>query len=139
MSLRDTFCLKATKDFFYNQEISVMVKEVLNKIRLARENKGLTQDFIAIQLDMTASNYAKIERGELPMTLEHLDIIAKTLKIKAADFFNAQPETANEDMNSYKIQPLSKEDLREIKQEIILELKTLLERSAGSSDHGAEL
>jgi transcriptional regulator with XRE-family HTH domain len=117
-----------------------VVKEVLNKIRLARESKGLTQDFIAIQLDMTASNYAKIERGELPMTLEHIDIIAKTLKIKAVEFFNTHLETADEDMSGYKIQPLSKDDLREIKQEIILELRALLERSAGSGDHsGAEL
>jgi transcriptional regulator with XRE-family HTH domain len=115
-----------------------VVKEVLNKIRIARENKGLTQDFIAIQLDMTASNYAKIERGELPMTLEHIDIIAKTLKIKAGEFFNLNTEEAHEDGPGYQIQPI-RDDLQEIKQEI-RGLKILLQRSAGSSEHpGAEL
>ena len=115
------------------------MKEVLNKIRNIRESKDLTQDFIAIQLNMTASNYAKIERGELPMTLDHIEIIAKTLRIKAGDFFNVYSEIANEDAVGYQIQPI-KDELQEIKLEI-RQLKAMLERSTGKNEEhpGAEL
>ena len=56
-----------------------------NKIKKIREHKNYTQEFMANELSMSISNYSKIERDEISITLDRLDEIANVLKMKFQD------------------------------------------------------
>ena len=55
--------------------------EIHNKIRLLRELNGWSQEKVAEQLDMSASGYAKIERGETQPNIIRLQQIAAVFQI----------------------------------------------------------
>lgn len=44
-----------------------------SNIRKLRELKSITREQMASQLDMSPSNYSKVERDELPLTLDRLE------------------------------------------------------------------
>lgn len=46
------------------------------KIRLFRENQNLTQEEMALKLNMSTTGYAKIERGETRLNIPRLEQIA---------------------------------------------------------------
>lgn len=50
------------------------------RIRKARENKGLTQEKLAEQLDVSNAYISKIERGRTPVNLERLSEICVVLE-----------------------------------------------------------
>jgi transcriptional regulator with XRE-family HTH domain len=54
--------------------------KVGNKIKKIRELKNYTQEFMANELSMSISNYSKIERDEISITLDRLEEIAIVLK-----------------------------------------------------------
>jgi transcriptional regulator with XRE-family HTH domain len=56
-----------------------------NKIKKIRELKNFTQEYMANELSMSISNYSKIERDEISITLDRLDEIAQILKMKFQD------------------------------------------------------
>jgi transcriptional regulator with XRE-family HTH domain len=51
-----------------------------NKIRLLREEKGLSQENLASALDITQSNYARLEKDDNRISVPRLIIIANTLE-----------------------------------------------------------
>jgi transcriptional regulator with XRE-family HTH domain len=53
-----------------------MNKIISENIRTIREMKNLTRDFVAGELDMTASGYGKIERGEIDITISKISKLA---------------------------------------------------------------
>lgn len=57
-------------------------KNLGEKIRDAREKARLTQAEVAEQADINVSYYAQIERGEVNLSIDKLQSIAKVLKIK---------------------------------------------------------
>jgi transcriptional regulator with XRE-family HTH domain len=59
--------------------------KVGNKIKKIRELKNYTQEYMANELSMSISNYSKIERDEISITLDRLDEIATILKMKFQD------------------------------------------------------
>ncbi len=59
--------------------------KVGNKIKKIRELKNYTQEFMANELSMSISNYSKIERDEISITLDRLEEIAIVLKMKFQD------------------------------------------------------
>jgi len=59
-----------------------------NKIRMMRELRGLKQDDIAIQLEMTQNGYGKIERDETDVSYSRLEAISKILAISITDLIN---------------------------------------------------
>lgn len=65
-----------------------MKKRVCNRIRKLREEKGLTQEFMSIKLDMSPTNYAKIERNEIEFNVTRLITIAKILNVDVGYFFS---------------------------------------------------
>lgn len=59
----------------------VIMTEIHEKIRLLRNMNQLSQEEMAIKLDMSTNGYAKIERGESNLSIERLNQIAKLFNI----------------------------------------------------------
>lgn len=59
--------------------------EIGKRLREAREQKNLTQDDVAKKTGITASYFARIERGEENPSLAVLQSIINVLKIKSSD------------------------------------------------------
>ena len=55
------------------------------KIRKAREKARLTQADVAEKADINVSYYAQIERGEVNLSIDKLQGIAKVLKIRSLE------------------------------------------------------
>jgi transcriptional regulator with XRE-family HTH domain len=85
------------------------------KIKIMREMKNLTQEFVAEKLDMSQANYSRLERDEIELTIQKAKKIAEVLDIKLTDLidlneknvFNiSKVDTLNSDCNiSYTISP----------------------------------
>lgn len=60
-------------------------KEFGEKLRVIREEKGLTQAGVAKSAGINTNYYACIERGEVNLTYEKLESIVKALNIKSSD------------------------------------------------------
>ena len=59
-----------------------------NNIKKFRELKDITRDQLASQLNMSLSNYSKIERGEIDLTISRIEQIAHILEIDIAQLLN---------------------------------------------------
>lgn len=60
-------------------------KETGEKLREIRERKGLSQEEVAKASGMSASYYARIERGEENFTNSYIRAICKALNIKLSE------------------------------------------------------
>jgi transcriptional regulator with XRE-family HTH domain len=58
------------------------------KIKKVRELKNLTQEHVAEQVGMTTSGYSRIERGEVRVSIERLEQIARALGVQPNDLTN---------------------------------------------------
>jgi transcriptional regulator with XRE-family HTH domain len=67
-----------------------------NKIRLLREEKGLSQENLASALDITQSNYARLEKDDNRISVPRLIVIARTLKTSVTELVG---EKANNVIN----------------------------------------
>lgn len=108
-----------------------MVSSILDKIRKIRLEKNKSQKDLAYYLNITQSSYAKIEKGEIKLSLNNLISIADYLKINPATLFNSsKKEDSFNDFDPMSLEEkiqevLSKNvnnDLAEIK-EMIKEMK----------------
>lgn len=61
-------------------------KRVCTKIKLLRLEKNLTQDYLAEQLDISQSYYAKIESGKKEMSIKMLFEILEILEVDEISF-----------------------------------------------------
>jgi transcriptional regulator with XRE-family HTH domain len=64
-----------------------------NKIRLLREEKGLSQENLAAVLNITQSNYARLEKDDDRINVPRLIIIAKTLETTVTELVGEKPNT----------------------------------------------
>ena len=71
------------------REDKKIILEIANKIKQARESKGLTQADVANLAGLDSNSYAKIERGESSPKGVSLAKIIKALEIKSSDIFSA--------------------------------------------------
>ncbi len=67
-----------------------------NKIRLLREEKGLSQENLASALDITQSNYARLEKDDNRLSVPRLIVIARTLETSVTELVG---EKANNVIN----------------------------------------
>ncbi len=58
------------------------------KIKKVRELKNFTQEYVAEQVGMTTSGYSRIERGEVRVSIERLEQIARALDVQTNDLTN---------------------------------------------------
>ncbi len=64
-----------------------------NKIRILREERGLSQENMASALDITQSNYARLEKDDNRISVPRLIIIAKTLETTVTEIIGEKPNT----------------------------------------------
>lgn len=70
-------------------------KRVYYRIKVFRELRGFTVDFVAKKLDVSIANYAAIEKGEIDVKLSRLDMIAEILNVGFSDFFYSSERDIN--------------------------------------------
>jgi len=58
------------------------------KIKKLREQKGITQETMALQLDVTQSNYGRLEKDDRRLNVVKLLKIARILDVNIAYLFN---------------------------------------------------
>lgn len=56
------------------------------KIRVLRENHHLTQEEMALKLNLSTTGYAKIERGETRLNIPRLEQIAEIFDVDITEF-----------------------------------------------------
>ena len=105
-----------------------------NKIRILREERGLSQENMASALDITQSNYARLEKDDNRISVPRLIIIAKTLETTVTELVGEKPNTVvnqntQRDAFAYFQSTFQsdKEHIQTLKEEIDF-LKKLLER-----------
>lgn len=64
------------------------VKTLVRNIRIIRERKGYTQDYLAAKLEISQNAYSKIELGQISLTVERLFKIAMVLEMEAIELLN---------------------------------------------------
>jgi transcriptional regulator with XRE-family HTH domain len=72
------------------------MNKIGNKIRLLREEKGLSQENLAQVLDITQSNYARLEKDDNRISIPRLILIASTLETTVTELVG---EKANNVVN----------------------------------------
>ncbi len=68
------------------------------KIRIIRNAKGLSQESVALELNIDAVNYGRLERGQSKITVDRLERIAKILGVKTVVFFMDETEVNGDEL-----------------------------------------
>ena len=73
--------------YMANAKGKLVTKTLSNKLKEAREKLGLTQEEVAklAEIKGKGNYYAKIERGEINLTINKLSKLIKVLKIDASE------------------------------------------------------
>ncbi|MFL9845311.1 helix-turn-helix domain-containing protein [Flavobacterium rhizosphaerae] len=82
-----------------------------HKIKNLREQKGITQEVMALQLDVTQSNYGRLEKDDRRLNVVKLLKIARILDVNISYLFNESdiisdnmnPEFSNSNKEVYDI------------------------------------
>lgn len=85
---------------------------LINKIKTIRLSKNLTQQYMADELGIDAANYSRLERGEVKISTDRIQEIAKILDIHVNVLLNDENEISYKEASSVHI---LKEILSEIK------------------------
>ena len=64
-----------------------------NKIRLLREKKGLSQENLASALNITQSNYARLEKDDNRLSVPRLILIARALETTVTELVGEKANT----------------------------------------------
>jgi transcriptional regulator with XRE-family HTH domain len=64
-----------------------------NKIRLLRDKKGLSQENLASALDITQSNYARLEKDDNRLSVPRLILIARALETTVTELVGEKANT----------------------------------------------
>ncbi|MCM3411261.1 helix-turn-helix domain-containing protein [Metabacillus litoralis] len=76
--------------------ISIKLHE---KIRALRKSKGISQTFVAEQLEITVQAYSLKETGKRPIKTEELEVISSALSVSPSYFFE---EKINVKLNDFE-------------------------------------
>lgn len=124
------------------------MKVDLEKIKELRIEKKLTQEDVAFELDITQSQYGRLERGECEFDFEKLNRIAVLFQINPNEIIEFEEKYVlinsyngtNKGSNSNNfassievVNQVSKEDIRRIVQEELKELLKLLTSERNNS------
>lgn len=124
-----------------NKEVTDSVEKILKKIRETRKLKGLSNESMAFELDMSPSAYNKLERSETTLSLERLLKIRQILDLPYSDLFEIKTgDTFNQDLKDnavgyvkhlYQENKEITQKLIETQQSEIQFLRELLAKSGG--------
>jgi transcriptional regulator with XRE-family HTH domain len=91
------------------------------RIRKLREDRGIRQYNIAIELDISQSTYSKLEKDDRRLSAERLVKIAKVLKLPVAVFFGEKESGCAHAFESNHLQSFCRhgeESLTSLKEEV---------------------
>lgn len=97
--------------------------EIGNRIRISRENLGLTQEKASEQCDITAAFYGNIERGDRKMSVETLAKISAGLGV-STDYLIFGEQRENASLEEILLEIQKKANPKQFKKYMII-LKTL--------------
>ena len=66
----------------------IIVKEIRERIKTVRIEKGYSQDYMADMLNISQNAYHKLEKGHTRIHLEKIIDIANVLEVEVSDLFN---------------------------------------------------
>lgn len=110
-----------------------MMNTVGSRIRKLREEKGLKQEYLAHELEITQSNYSRLEKDDNRLTVPKLQKIAEVLNVSTSIFFGEKATNIIHQnhgdlaQNGTLIQN-EKEHINSLKEEIVF-LRSLLTKS----------
>ena len=101
------------------------------KIRKVREEKGITQEVMASELNITQSNYGRLEKNDNRLTAPKLLKIAQILNVTVSYLFNEQTSKVihqqhNDSPSAYNVENLY-QDNKEIYDKLISSNKDQIE------------
>lgn len=105
------------------------------RIKKVRENKGISQEAMALELDITQSNYGRLEKSDNRLTIPKIQKIAKVLDITISYLFDEKSakiinQHNNENVQAYNVETIinaDKEHITSLKEEIAY-LRELLKK-----------
>lgn len=105
------------------------VNNVGSRIKKIREEKGITQEFMAYELDISQSNYGRLEKDDRRLNIPKIQKIAEVLDISIASLIEEKSGVKDEN-NEILIQKdiiiqRDKEHIASLKEEIIFLRKLL--------------
>ncbi len=65
------------------------------KIRMIRELRGFSQEYMANKLSMAQNTYSRIEKNQTKLTAELLDKVSKELGVSPVDILSNEPAIVN--------------------------------------------
>lgn len=120
------FLTFTVKIFRYMENLTKdKIEKILRKIQTTRKNKGLSHENMSFELDISASAYNKIERGETSITLERFLKIIDVLELSISDAFDIRTGDIIHDLKDNaigKVETLYQEN-KETNEKFILALQ----------------
>ncbi len=117
-------------------------REIGSKIKVLREQSGLTQKNLAKRLKISQQIISRIESGRQNVSVETLNIICVALGVPVAAVFGGQPEKPEETANTFPFSSKSPEGFVEVVFKIIDGLKeeySNAEYYDGTGDKGRDI
>lgn len=74
--------------------------QIGQKIKKLRELKNYTQEYMAAQLEMSVSNYSRLERNEISITLDKLQLVSEALGVDYLDILTFDEKNVFNFINS---------------------------------------
>jgi len=68
------------------------VNNIGSRIKKRREEKGITQDLMAYELDISQSNYGRLEKDDRRLNIPKIEKIAEVLHISISVLFGEKDE-----------------------------------------------
>ena len=91
------------------------MKKILENVRILRESKGYSQEYMAELLKITQSSYARFERGATKTDLKTVSQIARVLEMDLIDIITYPEKYVNIKDFSKEIIPSEPEVILQIK------------------------
>ena len=96
---------------------------IAKNIKKYRELKGFSQEYMAHQLSVNQSTYAKMENNSTKITIDKLFSVAKLLETDVSDLLNEEKSTIyNQDLKDNAIGHQQIENLHQENKEVYQEL-----------------
>ena len=116
----------------------VIMNKIVSNIKKIREQKGVSQEYMAIMLGMKQPSYSRIESSEANLSIEQLQKIADTLETDITDFLDSsrltiQNQTNNDYANGY-VENLHVEN-KETTQKLIQSLEDNIQQLKDENQH----
>ena len=109
------------------------MNKIGERIRKLREDKNISQEKMALEMNLTQSNYGLLEKDDKRLSAPKLEKIAELLQITVSFLFNEQTSKVIHQMNNEKAEAYNvdtiiqsdKEHIQTLKEEILFLRKIL--------------